>query len=96
MSEHAKHPSTQTYLMVFAALMVLTTITVAISYAGLSMKLSLFLAFSIATVKALLVASLFMHLRYEPRTILIFAVTPLVLAALFMFAIAPDVAVVAQ
>jgi cytochrome c oxidase subunit 4 len=79
--------------MVFVALGVLTAITVGISYAGFGAKLSEFLAFTIASLKALIVAMLFMHLRWEPRTIIIFAIAPVVLAIIFMLAISPDIGI---
>jgi cytochrome c oxidase subunit 4 len=95
MTEHAKHgPSSKDYVMVFVGLAVLTGVTVGISYSGLGEGLKTFLSFAIATVKALLVALLFMHLRYEPRTIVVFAVTPVLLAVLFIVAISPDIGIV--
>lgn len=92
MTEHVRHgPSYKDYVMVFVGLAVLTSITVAMSYSNLGEGLKMFFAFAIATVKTLLVASIFMHLRFEPRLILIFAVTPVVLAIFFILAIAPDI-----
>ena len=95
MTEQIHHgPSYKDYVMVFVALAVLTSMTVAISYSGfLGDKLKEVLAFTIATVKALIVAMLFMHLRWEPRTIVIFAIVPILLAIMFILAIAPDVGV---
>ena len=92
MEDHGKHvPSYMNYVMVFVGLGVLTALTVAISYSGLGEGLKMYLSFAIATVKALLVALFFMHLRFEPRTIVVFAVTPVLLAILFILAIAPDI-----
>ena len=51
-------------LVVFAVLMVLTAITVSVSYFDFG-ALNLFVAMSVATVKAALVALYFMHLRYD-------------------------------
>ncbi len=51
-------------LGVFAALMVLTAITVAVSYFDFG-ALNLAVAMGVATVKATLVALFFMHLRYD-------------------------------
>jgi cytochrome c oxidase subunit 4 len=53
------------YLKVFAALLVLTTITVAISYLPLGIKSELVIAMAIAGGKAALVALFFMHLKHE-------------------------------
>ena len=49
---------------VFAALIALTAITVAVSYFDFG-AMNLFVAMSVATVKATLVALWFMHLRYD-------------------------------
>jgi cytochrome c oxidase subunit 4 len=54
----------RTLLAVFAALIVLTAITVAVSYFNFG-AVNLLVALGIATIKASLVALWFMHLRYE-------------------------------
>jgi cytochrome c oxidase subunit IV len=51
-------------MAVFAALVVLTAITVAVSYFDFG-SLNLVVALGVATIKASLVALWFMHLRYE-------------------------------
>ena len=51
-------------LSIFAALLGLTWLTVGVTYLDLG-RLNLFLALFIATLKALLVALYFMHLRYD-------------------------------
>ncbi len=93
MSERG-HPTYKNYVSIFVALIVLTTATVAISKTGLSEGVRMFLAFAIASVKTLLVATIFMHLKYEKKTILIFATVPILLAIFFILAISPDVGVV--
>ena len=61
-------------LGVFAALMVLTAVTVAVSYFDFGV-LNLLVAMGVATVKATLVAMYFMHLRYDnPFNALIFGI----------------------
>ena len=60
---------TRTYMMVFAALAVLTIITVAISYLDLSAGPAVALGLFVATVKGSLVACYFMHLLDEKKTI---------------------------
>ena len=55
----------RTYMMVFGALMVLTIVTVAVSYLDLSTGPAVVLALAIATFKASLVAAVFMHLKGE-------------------------------
>jgi cytochrome c oxidase subunit IV len=51
-------------LAVFASLIVLTAITVAVSYFDFG-ALNLMVALGVATIKAALVAMWFMHLRYD-------------------------------
>jgi cytochrome c oxidase subunit 4 len=76
MGDHAdidKH--VKTYMMVFAALMVLTIVTVAVSYLDLSTAGTITLGLVIATIKGSLVACYFMHLISEKKliyTVLIF------------------------
>ena len=57
------------YVMVFAALAVLTIVTVAISYLDLSTGAAIGVAMVVATVKASLVALYFMHLISEQKVI---------------------------
>jgi cytochrome c oxidase subunit 4 len=71
-SDHAaeidKH--VRVYLMVFAALMVLTIVTVAISRVHLPVPTAVTLALIVATIKGSLVACYFMHLISEKKLIL--------------------------
>ena len=84
-SDHAvdidKH--VRVYIIVFVALMVLTMITVAVSYLDLSMAIAVPVALFIAIVKGSLVAGYFMHLISEKK--LIYAV--LVLTVVFFAAL---------
>ena len=67
------------YITVFVALMVLTIVTVAISYLHLPVAMAVTVALLVATVKGSLVACYFMHLISEKK--LIYAV--LVLTVVF-------------
>jgi cytochrome c oxidase subunit 4 len=53
------------YIAVFAALLVLTVVTVGVSYLSLPMTPTILVALAIASVKAALVAMFFMHLKSE-------------------------------
>ncbi len=68
-AEHVRQ-HVRIYLMVFAALGVLTVVTVAISYLQLPTAFAVSLALVVATVKASLVAAYFMHLVSEEKVIL--------------------------
>jgi cytochrome c oxidase subunit 4 len=67
------------YITVFVALMVLTIVTVAVSYLHLPVAMAVTVALLVATVKGSLVACYFMHLISEKK--LIYAV--LVLTVVF-------------
>jgi cytochrome c oxidase subunit 4 len=73
------------YWLVFAALIVLTVLTVAVSYMNLG-PLSLPVAILVATVKATLVCMYFMHLRYDDRFhVFVFVSTLLFVGIFFTF-----------
>lgn len=83
MSEHAdefkKH--TRVYVNVFLTLLVLTAVTVGVSYVHLAVPLAITVALVIAIAKGSLVASFFMHLIGEQRPIF----WALSLTAIFFF-----------
>ncbi len=62
----------RTYLMVFAALMVLLVITVGVAFFNFGF-LNVFIALAIATTKAGLIMAYFMHLRYSSKLVWVFA-----------------------
>ncbi len=57
------------YILVFVALMVLTIVTVAVSYLHLPVAMAVTVALLVATVKGSLVACYFMHLISERKLI---------------------------
>ena len=58
------------YIIVFVSLMVLTIVTVAVSYLDLSTPMAVTVALFIAGIKGSLVAGYFMHLLSEKKLIL--------------------------
>lgn len=64
---HEVKPSIRIYLIIFAALGVLTAITVAASKLQLTIAAGIILALIIASVKGSLVAAYFMHLTHEKK-----------------------------
>ena len=87
-SDHADHAvdidkHVRIYITVFVALMVLTIVTVAISYLHLSVPIAVTVALLVATIKGSLVACYFMHLVSEKK--LIYAV--LILTVVFFIAL---------
>jgi cytochrome c oxidase subunit 4 len=73
----------RTYMIVFASLMALTLVTVAISYLDLGVVGGIGLALLIATVKGTLVACFFMHLIDERK----FIYTVLAFTVIFFLAV---------
>jgi cytochrome c oxidase subunit 4 len=61
--------SVRTYFMIFGALMVLTIITVGVSYVHLPVAAAVTVALIVATIKGSLVAMYFMHLSHERKII---------------------------
>ena len=70
MAEHAQHHAvpTKIYYAIFATLMVLTGVTVAVAYVDLG-PLNTVAALAIACFKALIVVLFFMHVKYSTRIV---------------------------
>jgi cytochrome c oxidase subunit IV len=76
---------TKIYVAVFAALMMLTIITVTASYLHLSTPLTIAIALLIASIKGSLVAAYFMHLISERKAIYSILVLTVVFFIVLMF-----------
>ncbi|MCC6711923.1 MAG: cytochrome C oxidase subunit IV family protein [Candidatus Dadabacteria bacterium] len=74
--KHAHITTYKTYLIVWAALMVLTVITVYVSYVDFG-TMNVVIAMAVASLKAALVALFFMHLKFEDSITWVFAIFPL-------------------
>jgi cytochrome c oxidase subunit 4 len=61
--------SVRSYMIVFAMLMVFTVITVAVAGLNVSTPVAITIALIIATMKAAMVAGVFMHLSHERQAI---------------------------
>lgn len=78
------------YMAVFYWLAALTAIEVGVVYLPLT-KLALgAILVVLAFTKAALVALYFMHLKFERRTMLLVAATPVILCVFLMFMLIPD------
>ncbi len=75
--------SVKTYFMIFGALMVLTIITVGVSYVHLPVAAAVTVALVVATIKGSLVALYFMHLLHE-RKVIYWALTLTLIFFIFM------------
>ena len=73
----------KTYLTVLIILLILTILTVSVSRIDLG-TWNTVVAIVIATIKGLLVACFFMHLKFEKKLIILYAIYPLVILFLLI------------
>lgn len=76
---------TKRYIGVFVALMVLTVLTVAVSYFHMPVLLAVLVALIIASFKGSLVAAFFMHLAHERKAIYWVLILTIVFFLMLMF-----------
>jgi cytochrome c oxidase subunit 4 len=83
-TSHAPHagPSTRLYLGIWHALAVLLLASMALSQFPLSKQLVVTLVLALSTIKALLVAMYYMHLRFDRRWLAYVVAFPLLIIAL--------------
>jgi len=86
---HGPAASRRTPIAVFAALLLLTVVTVLVSYVDLGL-LNVVVALLIASAKASLVALFFMHLKGESRLVWGFALVPILFLALILLGTLTD------
>jgi caa(3)-type oxidase subunit IV len=83
--EH-EHMPLKTYFIIYGALLVLTVVTVGVSVIGLPSTLSIVVAMAVATVKAVLVGTWFMHLKYDRKfNVFVFLASFWFMAIFFIF-----------
>jgi cytochrome c oxidase subunit 4 len=84
--EHDAHAiSYKTYFMTWFWLLVLTALALGLGYAPLPETLKAFLLVGTTLAKILVIAAIFMHLRYERLNLVLITFAPLILA-IIMFA----------
>jgi caa(3)-type oxidase subunit IV len=94
---HAEHhgPNVGAYLAVFGALSVFTALSFVFNtmarHDAISHLTSFFLILGVAIIKALLVAAIFMHLKWDFRKLYILIVPALVLGPLLVIVLLPDI-----
>jgi len=82
---------TKTVLVILALLIVLTFVTVAASHYNFG-ALNFVVAIGIATLKAAIVATYFMHLKFEGRVIWMYVAYPIILIAILISSTVSDYA----
>src|SRR5678810_957766 len=86
MAEHDHHSiSYKTYFMTWIWLLVLTALALGLGYAPMNERLKAFLLVCTTLAKILVIAAVFMHLRYERLNLILLTFAPLILA-IIMFA----------
>jgi cytochrome c oxidase subunit 4 len=83
MTEHAHIVPYRTFFIVWAALLLLTALTVVVAQFNLG-ALNVWVALLIATVKSGLVIAFFMHMKYESRLFLLSLFAALAILAIFI------------
>lgn len=79
------------YVAVWAWLVVLLMVSLAAAYLPFPQAATISVIFTVAVVKALLVAANFMHLRFEQRLIRAIAIVPVLLFLALTLALMPDI-----
>src|SRR5262245_15154513 len=76
----------KTYLMTWFWLLILTALAIGVGYTRINETLKAFLLIGTTLAKILVIAAIFMHLRYERINLILITFAPLVLAViLFSF-----------
>ena len=78
------------FTLVLLALLVLTAVTVGLSFVDMGKGLNIAVGLLVALVKATLVVMIFMHLKWEKRWWLGMVLFPAVLVAIIIFSNFPD------
>ncbi len=78
------------YVTIYFILVILTFASIFISQIVHRKHVPPFV-FSISTIKALLIALFYMHLKYENRWIISLAIIPLIIFAIILFVFMPDI-----
>ena len=85
--EHgAAHPQPK-YMLIWLILFLLTMAEVGVAYIGLPQRLLVISLVLMALWKAALVAMYYMHLRFEPRNLILIVLAPLPLAFILVIAV---------
>ena len=78
------------FLFVWFWLLVLTGGEVLLAYQDLPLKMMLIILMGLSVIKASLIISYFMHLRYERRSLVLTLMPALVFVICMMFVVFPD------
>ena len=82
--------SKKIFIIVWVSLVTLTGVEVLLAYQHLLIKVMLALLMSLSVIKASLIISYFMHLRYERRSLAFTLMPALLFVICMMFVVLPD------
>jgi len=82
--------SRKLFMVVWVSLLVLTGVEVFLAYQNLEVKLMLIILMTLSIVKASLIISYFMHLRFERTSLVLTLMPALVFVIVMMFMAFPD------
>ncbi len=93
---HAEHgPNVRAYFLVFAALAFFTAISFIVKDVfeehGLDVTTGMFIILGVAVVKALLVAAIFMHLKWDFSKLYYMIIPAFILGIMMMIVLMPDI-----
>jgi cytochrome c oxidase subunit 4 len=88
-------PNVQAYFMVFGALCVCTLLSFVFNYAARAEAITVYMSFAlimaVAVIKATLVGTYFMHLKYDWSKVRVMIIPALVLGPMMMVVLLPDI-----
>ncbi len=87
-AEHVK--GKRIFLYVWGYLLALTVLEVLLAYQQLNLKTMLVILMALSIVKASLIISYFMHLRYERQSLILTLMPALLFVLAMLFAVFPD------
>jgi len=93
----AHGPPTRTYLIIFGALLVFTTVSFIANYLAhpevnvIGHTTSFVIILGVAVCKAVLVAMFFMHLKYEWGKLYFLVIPVMILTVMMMIVLLPDI-----
>ena len=80
------------YVMIFFTLVILTIVTVMVALHRFNNELvNVLLALLVASVKAMFVATYFMHLKFEGKLIYLILIVPIILTVALVASLIPDI-----
>jgi cytochrome c oxidase subunit IV len=89
----ATHPASfRVYYVTWGWLLVMTLLALGVGYVSMPRAIHSALLVAITLAKVILIAAIFMHLRFEKLNLIMITFTPLVLAMILFFFISPDTA----